>query len=314
MRCSRSGPSLLLVWLCVTLGLGAVPGAAAGNELSGRDGAGTRFFVDGASARVTVAKRLVRRRMMRVTCVELVGAGMSSAYAELVTRRFVGRAGQRRWTVRFSRDASRLINRCGLLTGTRDLDLTDGDTGTAMRRLKGPPPGCRTGRREDLVAATSAVRVMQVQGLVLRICHPGDARPITVDNFYGDLHYLHGWRSPIAVGNTVVWVAVDGSLGNDSLSVNARIGESRAEHRIDYVRLGSGDYDVLQLAATETGAYALVVHHNVADHDALYAGRLAADTGATLDEQPSGVIAGIGVTDDAVTWIVNGQQRAAMLP
>ncbi len=48
--------------------------------------------------------------------------------------------------------------------------------------------------------------------------------------------------------------------------------------------------------------------------DVLYAGRLAADTGASIDNQPSGAIAGVGVTDDAITWMANGHQHAGMLP
>jgi hypothetical protein len=109
---------------------------------------------------------------MRLTCVELVGTGMSSAYAELVTRRFTGRAGQRRFAQRFSRDAGRLINRCGL-------------------------------------AATGAVQVTRVQHLVMRICHRSDARPADVDGFHQDGSQRHRWTSPTASADTVAWVGVD---------------------------------------------------------------------------------------------------------
>jgi hypothetical protein len=96
-----------------------------------------------------------------------------------------------------------------------------------------------------------------------------------------------------------------------------RIAGSPASHRIASDQLSISEqrtYDALQLNATATGAYALLVHDNIAGRDVLYAGRLAADTGASIDNQPSGAIAGVGVTDDAITWMVNGQQHAAMLP
>lgn len=305
--------------LGVAVGLGA-PGAmappAGAAELSGRDAAGTRFVVDGSKVRVTVVKPLVRRRAMRLTCVELVGTGANSAYADLVTRGFVGRARQRRFGLRFSRDASRLINRCGVATGTRDLDLTDGAGGAVMRRLSGPPPGCRTGRREALVMATGAVRVTQVQHLVLRICRPADARPVDVDGFYQDASHLHRWTSPTAVANTVAWVAIDDAQGDDSLSVRGEIAGAPALHRIGPSELDGGEpraYDVLQLICTAAGAYALLVHDDVAGKDVLYAGRLAADTGATVDARPSGAIAGVGIDDGQVSWTVGGEPHAAAL-
>lgn len=304
------------VALCVMVSLGAVAGPAAANELSGRNGAHTRFLVDGSKVRVTLAQPLVRRRAMRLTCVELVGTGMSSAYADLVTRRFTGRARQRRFSLRFSRDASRLLNRCGLATGTRDIDLTDSTNGAVMRRLSGPPPGCRTGRREDLVVATGAVQVTQVQHLVLRICHTGDARPADVDGFYQDATHLHRWTSPTAVADTVAWIAIDDAQGNDSLSVRGEIAGAPAVHRIGPSQLGSAEprtYNVLQLICTAAGAYALLVHDDIASRDVLYAGRLAADTGATVDARPPGVIAGVSVDDGKVSWTVGGQPHTAAL-
>lgn len=304
------------VALCATVGLGAVASPAAANELSGRDAAGTRFFVDGSKVRVTLAKSLVRRRPMRLTCVEVVGTGMNSAYADLVTHRFTGRARQRRFRVRFSRDASRLINRCALATGTRPIDLTDSTDGAVMRRLSGPRPGCRTGRREDLVVATGAVQVTQVQHLVLRICRSGDARPADVDGFYQDAAHLHRWSSPTAVADTVAWVSVDAAQADDSLSVRGEIARSPAVHRIGPTELGSGEprtYSVLQLICTAAGAYALVVRDDIAGRDVLYAGRLVADTGATVDARPPGVIADVSIDDGKVSWTVAGQPRTAAL-
>jgi hypothetical protein len=317
MRSRRHSRVFLCVGLCVTVGLGALAAPVVGNELSGGDGAGTRFFVDGSKVRVSVAKPLVRRTTMRLTCVELVGSSMSSAYAELVTRRFVGRPGQRRWTLRFSRDASRLINRCGLATGTRDIDLTDSTNGSVMRRRSGPRPGCRTGRREDLVVATSAVKVTQVQHLVLRICRPTDRRPADVDGFYQDGSQLHRWTNPTAVADTVAWVDIDSAQGNDSLSVRSQIAGAPAVHRIDHSQLGSSaqrTYNVLQLSCTAAGSYVLLVHDNIAGRDVLYAGRLSTDTGATIDTQPSGAIAGVSVDDDELSWTTGGQQHTAALP
>jgi hypothetical protein len=317
MRSRRRRRTFRWVGLCVTVGFGAAAAPALANELAGRDGADTRFFVDGSKVRVTVAKPLVRRRAMRLTCVELVGTGMSSSYAEFVTRRFVGHPRRRRWTLRFSRDASRLINRCGLATGTREIDLTGSANGSVMRRLSGPVPGCRTGRREDLVTATTAVKVTQVQHLVLRVCRRTDARPTDVDGFYQDGSRLHRWTNPTAIADTVAWVAVDDAQGNDSLSVRGQIAGAPAVHRIDPSQLGSSTqrtYMVLQLTCTAAGSYALLVHDDIAGRDVLYAGRLATDAGATTDTQPSGAIAGVSVDDDTVSWTAGGQQHAAALP
>lgn len=225
-------------------------------------------------------------------------------------------AGAVSFALRFPRDTSRLLNRCGLANGARDVDLADSDQGAVVRRLTGAPPGCRRGSREDLVAQTTALRVTQVGHVVLRVCRRTDTRPTDVDGVF-DAGVLHRWTAPTAVADTVAWVAIDTVLGNDTLSVRGWTGGTSSEHRIGPGELGSSEqrtYRVLSLTCTASGAYALLVHDNIAGRDVLYAGRLANDTGATVDAQPSGAIAGVAVDDAKVAWTAGGAPRTAALP